>query len=149
MSLIDNHNVIIKKMKKNPGINFALIFFGIATILLSYTTISSGLIKKNGIETEGIVIHLKDRLYPNKYFYNSKIPIVIYFTKDGKSFDIEDCEYCHKIGDRVPIIYDPKNPQNAIINTKGYKRNEIYYALGFLFFFLFFLYLKRKETLSR
>lgn len=107
---------------------FAALFMimGVASIcfgLYFFNDIQS--IRKNGEKTEGIIIRFERR---GTRTVNMKgmfvVPIVQFQTKAGQSIVVEGkCDNTSvlqnlcKTGEHVEVIYDPKKPQHAVINT--------------------------------
>jgi hypothetical protein len=131
-------------MKNRSAINFVIFFFIIAIATLSYSGISDFLLKQRGVRTDGIVVYESVRSQGKMFFYKSTNPVVKYIDNNGKDYSILDCESCHKIGDRVPIIYDPRDPEKAMIDTRSSDFSLVYYLVGFIGFLIFFIILKKR-----
>ncbi len=88
-----------------------------------YSDIQS--IRRRGLKTEGILLRYERRGTRTE---NMKgifvVPIVQFKTSTGKTFIVEgkvdNADVLQNIcdrGDPIEIIYDPNNPENAVINT--------------------------------
>jgi hypothetical protein len=119
----------------------------VAVLCFIYAAINDYMIKRNGVETVGIVMYESVNTGYRSIFHPFTNPIVTYSDSKGKYYTISDCGNCHKIGDRVPVIYDPNNPKNALINTKSSGLNYTYYSIGFIVFFILSQILMRKNIL--
>lgn len=82
-------------------------------------------IRKNGLRTEGVILRYERRgsgIEKMKDMF--VVPIVQFQTEDSQSVIVEGkCDNTSilknicEAGERVEIIYDPKKPEHAIINT--------------------------------
>lgn len=133
-------------MKNRSVINFVIFFFFIAIVTISYSGISDFLLKQKGVRTDGIVLYESVRPRVFGFFYKSKNPVVGYLDNNGKNYSILDCESCHKIGERVPIIYDPQNPEKAMVDTISSDINLAYYLIGSIGFLIFFIILRKNYS---
>lgn len=106
---------------------------------------------KNGVTTEGTVIQLYTKHDPNYHRLpgiTHDIPIISFTTPDYKEFQTWGCPDCYKIGDKVPIIYDPTNPANAEVNSWRLAAEPVYYLIGFIIFLIIFLRIKKQSIIQ-
>ncbi len=134
-------------MDQKSKIRFAIFFFIVAVLSFIYAVINDYMIKRNGVETVGIVMYESVNTWYESIFHPYTDPIVTYSDSNGKYYTISDCGNCHKIGDKVPVIYDANNPKNALINTKSSGLNHTHYSIGFIVLFILSQILIRKNIL--
>ncbi len=111
------------------AILFAIVFIVIGSGLLYwgtyiYNDINS--IRENGIRVKGVILRY-ERRGPSSSTKVSDIitvPIVQFKTKSGESVivegnvdDISILKNICKSGEPIEVIYDPDNPEHAVINT--------------------------------
>ncbi len=98
-----------------------------------------------GLKTEGTVYQLYAKDNPNIRLPGARynIPMISFFTSNNERFETWGCPDCYKIGDKVPIIYDPNNPSNAEVNSWSLYE-PLYYLAGFIFFLLLFIRIRTK-----
>ncbi len=131
----------------NKGINIGIVFFSVGILLTSYILIKNIPLSKNGVVTEGTVIQLitkRNPNYRNTRWITQNIPIISFRTADNHEFRTQGCSDCYYIGEKVSIVYDPKNPTNAEVNSKRLFIESIYYLVGFIIFLIIFIRLKTK-----
>ncbi|RMH68317.1 MAG: DUF3592 domain-containing protein [Gemmatimonadetes bacterium] len=82
-------------------------------------------VRKQGLKTEGVLLRYEQR---GTSASNMKdmfvVPIVQFKTRTGETFVVEgkidNTDVLQSIcdgGDRIEVIYDPKNPEHVVINT--------------------------------
>jgi hypothetical protein len=129
------------------GINIGIIFFSIGILAMCYLITRDIPLIRNGVTTEGTVIQIYTKHNPSYRRLPGityDIPIISFTTPDHKEFQTWGCPDCYKIGDRVPIIYDPKNPANAEVNSWRLATEPVYYLVGFTVFLIVFVRIKKK-----
>ncbi len=132
-------------MNKFSGINIGIILLSISIVVMIYSSLNNIKLKAVGVRTEGEVYLVVPKSQPFirhiPATYNS--PLISFFTPDGKRHETVGCDDCYKLGDKVPVIYDPDNPEHAEVYSSSL--NESYYYLaGFIFFLLLFIRTKVK-----
>ncbi len=84
----------------------------------------------------------------NSIFTPGKIPRVLYVLNDGKSRYVQSCNGCNVEGEIVSVLYNPKNPDHASVNS-NYLYTPLYYSIGAIFYLSILLYfLKRRQKIS-
>ncbi len=135
-------------MNRNLGLNIGILFMVMGIIVMIFLFANDIYLMTNGIKTEGTVYQLYRKNNPNIRLpgatYN--IPVIFFFSKDYEKFETWGCPECYKIGDKVPIVYDPKNPSNAEVNS-GVLYEPLYYIGGFVIFLV--LFIRKKISASK
>lgn len=135
-------------MNKFSGINIGIILLSISIVVMICISLNNIKLKVVGVRTEGEVylVVTKTRLLKRNIhtIYNS--PLISFFTPDGKRYETVGCGDCYKIGDKVPVIYDPNNPEHAEVDSSSLYYSY-YYLAGFIFFLL--LFIRTKVKLSK
>jgi len=97
----------------------AAVYFG----FYFYNDINS--LRKVGIVTEGVILRYEKRKPQDKSRKDDLyVPVVQFDTEEGKTIVVEGKVEKNKVlqnicesGERVEVIYDPNNPEHAVINT--------------------------------
>ena len=130
-------------MNKIAGVNIGIALFSIAFIIMGYLAVKDINLMLNGAKTEGVVSQLIRKHDPNyrlisRVYY---IPVISFFAADGAEFQTWGCPDCYQIGDKVPVVYDSKNP--AIAEVDSWALYEpLYYVIGFALFIVLFVRLR-------
>ncbi len=128
------------------ALHIGMFLFSVGILLSLYSLGRSALLATRSIKTEGVVVRL-DRV-PDQYL---NIPTydhlaIVSFFADGKEFQFEACRNCYGLQDRVPVIYDPSNPDIADIDSASLYVTPIYFLLGFSFFLWLFARAKKASN---
>jgi hypothetical protein len=88
---------------------------------------------KNGLRAEGTIVRIEtERVWSSSrnHYVNKPLPIIEFEDRDGKNWEtrLEVAINGARVGMRVELIYDPKNPMDAIKPDK----TQYLVALGFL-----------------
>jgi hypothetical protein len=124
--------------KKFQGIFIAIFgVFGIAMIIGGFFLYqNTSAFVKNAVPAQGIVIDFSRSQSEGSYSYH---PVVKFTTQEGGEMEFISPTGRNpspfKVNDAVPVLYDPKNPKNAQINTFGELWVEVLIlgGLGILF----------------
>jgi hypothetical protein len=96
-----------------------VVIFTVSKILLEKRWL-----KKRGIKAEGVVIELVEKVvkgnYRNKFVDTiTYYPVIKYTTHNWehltKQYDTDFNSSVYKVGDKVSLVYDSKNPERFII----------------------------------
>ncbi|MEN9613929.1 MAG: hypothetical protein RLZZ347_236 [Candidatus Parcubacteria bacterium] len=59
-------------------------------------------------------------------------PIISFVTSDGKQVEIAGCDNCYHLGDKVPVIYDPSDPNEGHVDDqKDLYVTPLFFMIGF------------------
>jgi uncharacterized protein DUF3592 len=97
-----------------------IILVGVILIMLSlYFTFQFRIIKKKGVQVDGIIFDLEPS---SSGSIRTTYPVVRFLTKEQEWITLTSkigvVPGVYKKGAKVSIIYEPENPQNFLINSK-------------------------------
>lgn len=110
------------------GVSAAVVFFAIGAVLVYVGFHFYGkaqALRERGAVAEGVILRYEKR-GPDTRNIRDKlwVPIVMFRTEDGREFIVEgrvdDSSFLKDLrgaGEKVEVIYEPGNPENALINT--------------------------------
>lgn len=129
--------------KTGVFVSVFLLLFGFSFVAFALVLILRRLYKmKKSVKTTGVVMNVEtSQGTQNEYGGRSTLfkPTVRFQTADGRVIDytptLSNNTSNYRVGENVPIYYDPQQPQNAIIDitTFGWFRLAFF---GFCGFFL-------------
>ena len=143
--------------KKWPAEKKIFILTCCCLLLSAYHSIPLYTIVRDGLHIQGTVIR-KDSMYILSRFnpVKSCIPVIYFKAPDNKYYEFADhlkCLTSLNIQDKVDVIYDPNNPQLAIVNHGyGWDWIKVGLWLGIALFFAIILLTvklhKKKKSLK-
>lgn len=107
-----------------------ILFFGIG----SASTFRRDRLEETGLETPGVVIELRENYDEDGVTYTPKVQFI---TMEGVSIEFYSSYASnppsYQIGELVTVVYQPRNPEDAIIKGEGQLLHIFFMAFGGLF----------------
>nr|WP_276900028.1 DUF3592 domain-containing protein [Pedobacter kyonggii] len=124
--------------------NFEMICaIGISTIIMCVGLLRINerwKLNKNGIRTDGHIIHIERVIIKNKVSF---VPTISYINSDSKQIEVKHSDSMpfkvYKVNEKIPIIYDVNDPENLVIVSKTTAFLDFIIAIAGFVGLLFFL----------
>ncbi len=131
----------------NKGLNVGILLFSLGILVMLSLVYENVRLMIVGVKTKGTVYQLNTKDNPAIRMPGVRydMPVISFFTPTNERFETWGCPDCYSIGDKVPVIYDPRNPSNAEVDSLRLYE-PLYYLAGLIGFLLFFIRIKIKSA---